>query len=411
MAIKETGIAARAKETPAKSADELLREARQAQKFMGISKDDNASTTGRLVNPPAAVIPNPNGAGGEAGATGFFGANLLGARVGGGTNQTSTRYNPLSNNQNNFTPAGNGGFGVGIVRQDISGLSALEQSRIMYGDTAASGFGKLSYGFNKNQQNYTPNLNTSRTNPYGIVPEQRQPTNTPPVVKAGGTKPATPPSYTNTIGGDKQSRLNSTPNTPPAWGTAGLYTYGQFSNKEDAFLTLMDKVSSYENAAGTSAGLTIPATIAQNLGLTEALQTPGSGWSLVNGAWVNDGSTPVTGGTDYSNVGTTDFTSTDFYKNYAANNVSFENQLRYDPATGRYISVGAWMQKKNDKQGYLTRGDREAKLRQKREGAKKMSWSEIQGSYEINNYYQPVEQTPSPFTGSWGVVNFNTGSG
>ena len=78
MAIKDTGIAAKAKETPAKSAEEMLRQARQEQKFMGISKDDNASTTGRLVNPPAAVIPNPNGAGGEAGATGFFGANLLG---------------------------------------------------------------------------------------------------------------------------------------------------------------------------------------------------------------------------------------------------------------------------------------------------------------------------------------------
>ena len=372
MAIKDTGIAAKAKETPAKSAEEMLRQARQEQKFMGISKDDNASTTGRLVNPPAAVIPNPNGAGGEAGATGFFGTNLLGARVGSGTNQTSTRYNPLSNNQNNFTPAGNGGYSIGILRQDISGLSALEQSRIMYGNTTASGFGKLSYGFNNNQQEYTP-----------------------PVVKAGGTKPAI---------------LSSTPNTPPAWGTAGLYTYGQFSNKEDAFLTLMDKVASYENAAGTSAGLTIPATIAQNLGLTEALQTPGSGWSLVNGAWVSNGSSS-SNGTDYSNVGTTDFTSTDFYKNYAANNVAFEDQLRYDPATGRYISVGAWMQKKNDKQGYLARGNREAKLRQKKEGARKMSWNEIQGSYEINNYYQPVEQTPSPFTGSWGVVNFNTGSG
>jgi len=198
MAIKDTGIAAKAKETPAKSAEEMLRQARQEQKFMGISKDDNASTTGRLVNPPAAVIPNPNGAGGEAGATGFFGTNLLGARVGSGTNQTSTRYNPLSNNQNNFTPAGNGGYSIGIVRQDISGLSALEQSRIMYGNTTASGFGKLSYGFNNNQQDYTPNLNTSRINPY------------PPVVKAGGTKPAIPPSYTNTIDGDKQSEVGRT---------------------------------------------------------------------------------------------------------------------------------------------------------------------------------------------------------
>ncbi len=88
MAIKDTGIAAKAKETPAKSAEVLLREAKQAQKFKEISKDDNASTTGRLVNPPAAVIPNPNGAGGEAGATGFFGANLLG-----GANIQTSRTN------------------------------------------------------------------------------------------------------------------------------------------------------------------------------------------------------------------------------------------------------------------------------------------------------------------------------
>ena len=404
MAIKETGIAARAKETPAKSAQEMLRQARQEQKFMGISKDDNASTTGRLVNPPAAVIPNPNGAGGEAGATGFFGANLLsGANIqtsrtnvyGRPQPQPSGFVNPFSSNYIAQTYASPTIRAGGTLSGDKQGTLPNARPSVNFSGAVIGG----------GQDN--PLLNDGQNSRYNMYGRPR--------LDTGGTlsadKQGSIPTQRTEIGGDKQSRLSSTPNTPPAWGTAGIYTYGQFSNKEDAFLTLMDKVSSYENAAGTSAGLTIPATIAQNLGLTEALQTPGSGWSLVNGAWVNDGSTPVTGGTDYSNVGTTDFTSTDFYKNYAANNVSFENQLRYDPATGRYISVGAWMQKKNDKQGYLARGDREAKLRQKREGARKMSWSEIQGSYEINNYYQPVEQTPSPFTGSWGVVNFNTGSG
>ena len=366
MAIKETGIAAKAKETPAKSAEEVLRQARQEQKFMGISKDDNASTTGRLVNPPAAVIPNPNGAGGEAGATGFFGANLLGsANI--QTSRTNVYGRPQPQPSEFVNP-----FSSNYIAQTYASPT-IRAGGTLSGDK---------------QGNVTP----QRTEIGGDKQSE-----------VGRTIPI------NSIGGDKQSRLSSTPNTPPAWGTAGLYTYGQFSNKDNAFSVLMDKVASYELATGTKSGFTIPATTAQNLGLDVELQKPDSGWSLVDGVWVNNGSS--NSGTDYSNVGTTDFTSTDFYKNYAANNVSFENQLRYDPATGRYISVGAWMQKKNDKQGYLARGDREAKLRQKREGARKMSWSEIQGSYEINNYYQPVEQTPSPFTGSWGVVNFNTGSG
>lgn len=470
MAIKDSGVAARAKEVQAKSADELLREARQAQKFREIAKDDNASTTGRLVNPPAAVIPNPTGAGAEAGATGFFGSQLhtsadTNYRGGRGDGTPSPSFfdaviRPL------FTDA------PGAMASDGQGGRRIKTGNVnpMLVPTVGYQFRGATVGGGANA--VTPNLNTSRTNVYGRP--QPQPsefvnpfssnyiaqTYASPTIRAGGTlspdKQGSPfagatasggmnaqyqrevipstrtnpleaylnsrtytggvltgdkpvPDMQNTIGGDKQSRLSAPTNVPSGWGTAGLYTYGQFSNKEDAFVALMDKIASYESTTGTSAGLTIPATIAQNLGLSEVLQQPGSGWVLVNGAWKNTG---AAGGTDYSNVGTTDFTSTNFYKNYAANNVAFEDQLRYDPATGRYISVGAWMQKKNDKQGYVTRGNREAKLRQKRKDASKMSWSEIQDSYDGGySYYQPVEQTPSPFIGSWGVVNFNTGTG
>lgn len=51
-----------------------LRQARLEQKYRQISQSDNASTTGLLVNPPAAVIPNPTGAGGQAGGQGQFGS-------------------------------------------------------------------------------------------------------------------------------------------------------------------------------------------------------------------------------------------------------------------------------------------------------------------------------------------------
>lgn len=71
------------------------REAKQLSKFRLIGKDDNASTTGLLVNPPAAVIPNPTGAGGQAGAQGLFGATL-----GAGTPEDRGGYRGGRGNQN-----------------------------------------------------------------------------------------------------------------------------------------------------------------------------------------------------------------------------------------------------------------------------------------------------------------------
>ena len=49
------------------------RDLKQQQKFRAISKADDASTTGQLINPVGAVIANPTGAGGQAGAQGGFG--------------------------------------------------------------------------------------------------------------------------------------------------------------------------------------------------------------------------------------------------------------------------------------------------------------------------------------------------
>jgi len=49
------------------------RDLKQQQKFRAISRADDASTTGQLINPVGAVIANPTGAGGQAGAQGGFG--------------------------------------------------------------------------------------------------------------------------------------------------------------------------------------------------------------------------------------------------------------------------------------------------------------------------------------------------
>lgn len=169
-----------------------------------------------------------------------------------------------------------------------------------------------------------------------------------------------------------------------------MYTYGQFSDKDQAFTQLL--------ASGIPT--TIPAAVADNLGLSQTLQDPGSGWKLQNGAWVNTGAQ-----TQAMNPGNTDYTKTQFYRDYVSNEVPFEEQLRYDPKTGKYVRVGDWLKKKNDPR-YTANASREAKQAQKRRQMFKMGRDEVQASYQSG-----VMEAPASFTGSWGVVSFNTGSG
>lgn len=93
MSKSKSQVASRAaKDAPITVSQAQLRQARLEQQYRQISKDDNASTTGRLVNPPAAVIANPTGAGGQAGGQGQFGSgaplspSVMGAVAGGSFN-------------------------------------------------------------------------------------------------------------------------------------------------------------------------------------------------------------------------------------------------------------------------------------------------------------------------------------
>lgn len=102
-------------------------------------------------------------------------------------------------------------------------------------------------------------------------------------------------------------------------------------------------------------------------------------------------------------IQSTDFTNTGFYQQYQAQGTSFENQLRWDPERKQYIKIGRLIN-----EGRLDPKDRRAKLKRSRRGR--------QESYE-QQYFAPEPeaqaqaQPAAGFTGSFGVVNFNTGTG
>lgn len=446
------------------------RDLKQQRKFRAISKADDASTTGQFINPVGAVIPNPTGAGGQAGAQGGFGygnpsymnPNLRPQNVAGNnvvplpagpsyTANTNTRVK-LGNGQivsmpanttMNFTqqPTMNvfqsaadvlmGRNTPGSMFYDNSGNSGVAVSR---GNATMSTPGKggnvnpslvpvrqqqayggtAGYWANYNQQNgqnwlekfygavggALKNFADGTNNPSPVYPMYANSVRAQQAAAYQNEKDAATQAY---LQGEKRyipipapilSRLDkerqalNKPTTP--YGTAGMYTYGQFSDKDQAFTQLL--------AAGIPT--TIPAAVADNLGLSQRLQSPGSGWKLQNGAWVNTGAQ-----TQATNPGNTDYTQTQFYRDYVSNEVPFEEQLRYDPKTGKYVRVGDWLKKKNDPR-YTANASREAKQAQKRRQMFKMGRDEVQASYQ-----SAVMEAPAPFTGSWGVVSFNTGSG
>ena len=443
---------------------------KQQQKFRAISKADDASTTGQLINPVGAVIANPTGAGGQAGAQGGFGygnpsymnPNLRPQNVAGNqvvplpsgpsfTANTNTRVK-LGNGQivsmpanttMNFTqqPTMNvfqsaadvlmGRNTPGSMFYDNSGNSGVAVSR---GNATMSTPGKggnvnpslvpvrqqqayggtAGYWGNYNQQNNQSwiekfygavggalkNFAEGTNNPSPVYPmyansvraqqtaayQNEKDTATQAYLQ--GEKNYVPISAPELSRLEKERQAMNKPSYP--YGTAGMYTYGQFSDKDQAFTQLL--------ASGIPT--TIPAAVADNLGLSQSLQDPGSGWKLQNGAWVNTGAQ-----TQAMNPGNTDYTQTQFYRDYVSNEVPFEEQLRYDPKTGKYVRVGDWLKKKNDPR-YTANASREAKQAQKRRQMFKMGRDEVQASYQSG-----VMEAPASFTGSWGVVSFNTGSG
>lgn len=383
------------------------RDLKQQQKFRAVSKADDASTTGQLINPVGAVIPNPTGAGGQAGAQGGFGYGNPGY------------MNPNLRPQNIYDNSGPSGLTVsrGNTTMQTPGKGGnVNPSLVPVRQQQAYG-GTAGYWGNYNQQNNQSwiekfygavdsalkNFAEGTNNPSPVYPMFANSVRAQQAAAYQNEKDAATQAYLQGEKGyvpipapelarlEKERQALNKANAPYPYGTAGMYTYGQFSDKDQAFTQLL--------AAGIPT--TIPAAIADNLGLSQTLQDPASGWKLQNGAWVNTGAQ-----TQAMNPGNTEYTQTQFYRDYVSNEVPFEEQLRYDPKTGKYVRVGDWMKKKNDPR-YAANASREAKLAQKRREAYKMGWDEVQSQ----GSYSPIETSPATFTGSWGVVSFNTGSG
>jgi hypothetical protein len=112
-------------------------------------------------------------------------------------------------------------------------------------------------------------------------------------------------------------------------------------------------------------------------------------------------SAPVTTTAAGSNqqIANTDFTNTGFYQQYQAQGTSFENQQRWDPERKKYVKIGQLIN-----EGRLDVRDRNARLRRPRGGrARQQQVAETRATGPT--------QTTGGFVGSFGVVNFNTGSG
>jgi hypothetical protein len=94
-------------------------------------------------------------------------------------------------------------------------------------------------------------------------------------------------------------------------------------------------------------------------------------------------------------AGNADFAGTGFAQYNAANNVAFTNQQRWDPERKQYVKIGQLI-----REGRLDVKDKKARLKRSKRG--RQEYSE-----------QTAAQSTSPagFTGSLGVVNFNTGTG
>jgi len=186
----------------------------------------------------------------------------------------------------------------------------------------------------------------------------------------------------------------------PYSGTAGMYTYGQFSDPDEAFSELLRR----------NVPTNIPDYMAERLGLTPALQDPQSGWKLVNGNWVDNIGTspysedpgyivkPTIGFENFQNIGgpqNSDFRNTATYQYNVANKIPFTQQLRWDAARGKYITVGQWLKERND-----------------REMKEQGTWKARRENREDGGYLRYDTSGNSPIkTGRWGVINFNVASG
>lgn len=214
--------------------------------------------------------------------------------------------------------------------------------------------------------------------------------------------------------GTKYNRINRPLYTPLPSSTQVQTTSDEqvLYNQEQERLSNLTPMQNSGMYAGTleyylSTGQTnsIPAAMAESMGMTQILSQPGSGWSMSSyGNWVYDGSgansqTPNIVGVSNVNGQTLLRTDTGQRLDQAGNVV-------WDPATattdvygGQFVS-GNEKRFERDAYGVLRRVEW-------KNGRKHLRRGGSGGHYR--NEEQKAEQ--AQFTGSYGVVNFNTGSG
>lgn len=144
----------------------------------------------------------------------------------------------------------------------------------------------------------------------------------------------------------------------------------------------------------------IPSNMADSMGLTSVLQDPNSGWVMKNGQWTQTAQTDTGAITGAQNVG-----GQTLYKTESGARLDQSGNVVWDPATatrdvygGQFVAEGTtkWERGRDGKvRRVVWQNGRKQTI--KRGGGGGAS--------------QPAPTEQAQFTGGYGVVNFNTGSG
>jgi len=117
---------------------------------------------------------------------------------------------------------------------------------------------------------------------------------------------------------------------------------------------------------------------------------------------IASGTSAIGGNPGSGGGGNSDFMNTKFMQQNVANNVAFENQLRWDPQRKKYVQIGKLM-----KEGKLDNKGRWHKKPPRRGGGGGGGNEQQAAAPETPQ----VQETTGGFTGSYGIINFNTGTG
>ena len=103
-------------------------------------------------------------------------------------------------------------------------------------------------------------------------------------------------------------------------------------------------------------------------------------------------------------AGSSEFMNTGFMQENIRNNTPFERQLRWDPERRRYVQIGTLI-----REGRLN--VRTGRMQQSRRQRRQQNQARRVTTETAAPVTPEVQQVSSGFTGSYGIINFNTASG